>query len=544
MSTIVSDPIRGTSEPDRYWTSTNLGEACPEVMTPMCWSVWEESAELGWLYSMSAFGVIPKSKVRVSPDVNDRGLSCFYGRQALNVDAIKQIMAALPGVSADDFERDLMGSVRPDAPQFPTSYARLPVLLVKAPWTLLRTGKRLRKLHDGMYEKWLATVFESGTPTDSGQRPIDLLVAAREDFIRVFSVHCVVRFMFQGGQSAVTGAAEAAGDAGLAVELLSGVGEVNETRMADDLWHLGRGQISEDEFLRSWGYHGPNEGNPYTTAWRENPAPIRSLARASAERERPAERAARAQAAGLEAERRLLAATPALRRAGVRWLLRRMRNIVRTLQVGKAAYLMAIDECRWAVRNFGAEQVRLGRLQEVDHVFFFTVEECRQLDAGELADPQAVVDARRATRAEYKAMVLPVSFRGMPEPIVVDPDFEANASAQFSGAASGGGVVEGRARVVVDPEQEVDLEPGDILVCRFTDPSWAPLMALADALVIDIGGSASHGAVVARELGIPYLIGTETGTRLLRDGDRIRVDGGANSVQVLRRGGVAETATA
>ncbi|WP_280423577.1 PEP-utilizing enzyme [Nocardia carnea] len=541
MSTTVSDPIRGASEPGRYWTSTNLGEACPEVMTPMCWSIWEGSAELGWLYSMSAFGVIPRKKVVVSPDVNERGLSCFYGRQALNVDAIKQTMAALPGVSADDFERDLMGSVRADAPQFPTSYARLPVLMVKAPWALLQTGKRLRKLHDEMYDKWLSTVYR-GADVDTGQRPIDLLVAAREDFIKVFSVHCVVRFVFQGGQSAVAGAAATAGDPTLATALLSGVGDVNETRMADDLWRLGRGQLSEDEFLSSWGYHGPNEGNPYTTVWRENPAPIRALARASADRERPADRAARAQAAGQEAERTLLAATPALKRAGVRWLLRRVRNIVRTLQVGKAGYLMAIDECRWAARKFGAEQVRLGRLQVADDVFFFTVEECRQLDAGELADPQAVVDARKATRAEYKAMVLPLSFRGMPEPIVVDPDIDTDVATELTGAASGGGVVEGRARVVVDPEQDIDLDPGDVLVCRFTDPSWAPLMALAEALVIDIGGSASHGAVVARELGIPYVIGTESGTRVLRDGDHIRVDGAANTVRVLRRGAAARTA--
>lgn len=544
MSMTVSDPIRGSSEPGRYWTSTNLGEACPEVMTPMCWSIWEESAELGWLYSMSAFGVIPKRKVRVSPDVNERGLSCFYGRQALNVDAIKKIMAGLPGISADDFERDLMGSVRPDAPQFPAGYGRVPVLMVKAPWALLRTGKRLRELHDRMYEKWLKTVYAPADARDSGQRPIELLVAAREDFVRIFSVHCVVRFMFQGGQSAVTGAAEAAGDPGLAVELLSGVGDVNETRMADDLWQLGRGMLTEDEFLRSWGYHGPNEGNPYTTVWRENPAPIRALARSAADRERPAERAARAQEAGLEAERRLLAATPLAKRAGVRWLLHRMRNIVRTLQVGKAGYLLAIDECRWAARNFGAEQVRLGRLQEVDDVFFFTVEECRRLDAGELADPQAVVDVRRATRAEYKAMMLPVSFYGMPEPIVVDPDIGTDETMELNGAAGGGGVVEGRARVVVDPQQEVDLEPGDILVCRFTDPSWAPLMTLAEALVIDIGGSASHGAVVARELGIPYVIGTESGTRVIRDGDHIRVDGASNTVRVLQRGATVRTATA
>ncbi|MFI7194015.1 PEP-utilizing enzyme [Nocardia nova] len=504
-----------------------------------------DSAEAGWLYSMSAFGVIPKKKVVVSPDVNKRGLAWFYGRQALNVDAIKETLSALPGVDGDDFERDLMGSVRADAPNFPGTYRRLPALMWKAPITLLRTGKRLRKLHDEMYREWLTTVFELGSgDTPTGIQPIDWLVAARGNFVKTFSEHCIVRFMFQGGQTAVTAAAERAGEPTLAVQLLSGVGDVNETRMADDMWRLGKGEITEVDFLRAWGYHGPNEGNVYTTVWRENPAPIRMLASASAERERPEARAARARAAAADAEQRLLAATPFGRRWMTRWLLRRMRNIVRTLQVGKAAYLMAIDECRAAARAFGEQQVSLGRLQQTDDVFFFTIEECQRLHAGELDDPQQIVDVRRTTRAEYQSMVLPIAFYGMPKPVRIDPEPDhAEAATQLTGAASGGGTVEGRARIFTDPEQEVDLEPGDVLVCRFTDPSWAPLMALSEALVIDIGGSASHGAVVARELGIPYVIGTEIGTRVLGEGDRILVDGESNLVRILHRAGSEQAAS-
>lgn len=542
---MVTDPIRGSSEPDRFWTTTNLGEACPDVMSPMCWSVWEEPAELGWLHSMYALGVIPKSGLRVSPDVNDRGLSCFYGRQALNVDAIKQIMAGLPGVAPDDFERDLMGSVRPGAPQYKGSLKRVPAILVKAPLALLTTRGRLTALYDEMYAKWLATVFGDGS-TSGGRSPVDVLVAAREDFKRTFGVHCVWRFIFQGGQSAVTSAAGKAGDPALAVELLSGVGDVNETRMADDLWRLGKGQISEDDFLRSWGYHGPNEGNPYTQVWRENPSPIRSLAAAAAQRDvRPADRAAIAQQRGTAAERTLLSRTPAVRRPAMRWLISKMRGIIRTLQVGKAAYLIAIDLTRWAAREFGREQVTAGRLQEVDDVFFLTVEECVALADGALPHVRHIVEVRRETRVHYKAISLPLSFTGMPKPIETGHDGQHSEKTELNGAASGGGAVEGRARVVLDPAEDVDLEPGDVLVCRFTDPSWAPLMAMSEALVIDIGGSASHGAVVARELDVPYVIGVESGTRTIRTGDRILVDGANNVVRILARAeGLPDSAAA
>ncbi|WP_317451305.1 PEP-utilizing enzyme [Gordonia jinghuaiqii] len=494
--------------------------------------MWEDPEELGWLYSMYAFGVLPKKRLVVSPDVNERGLSCFYGRQALNVDAIRKIMADLPGVSGDDFERDLMGSVRPDAPQYKGSYRRLPVIMLKAPVTVVRMNGRIRRAHDKIRDLWLDEVVDG----KSSESPLDRLIAGRELFQWAFSLHCVRRFMFQGAMSALTGAAEKAGDPGLITQLLSGVGDVNETRMADDLWRLGQGQISEDEFLREWGYHGPNEGNLYTTVWRENPGPIRQMAAASARRDgRPRDRAELAHNTGIEAERTLLAATPALQRPVLRWLLRRTRNIVRTIQIGKTGYLMALDVARAAARAFGAEQAALGRLQNPDDVFFLGIDECQALERGELPNVQEIVDVRQATREEYKAMVLPVAFTGMPEPIVVEPDLDSARLAEFSGAAGGGGRVEGWARVVVDPGEDVDLEEGDILVCRFTDPSWTPLMSLASALVIDIGGTASHGAVVARELNIPYVIGTEVGSRAIRDGDRILVDGDQNVVRVLER---------
>ncbi|GAC52688.1 PEP-utilizing enzyme [Gordonia amicalis] len=527
-----TDPIKGSSEPGRYWTSTNLGEACPEVMSPMCWSLWGPATEQGLLYPMYSFGVIPRSKLVVSDDPNELGVSCFYGRQALNVDVIKKTMAAVPGLSADDFERDLMGSVRPDAPKFSGSPGRVPVIAAKAPVALMRTRKRLERLYEEMYADWLATVVD-GEPS---QTPIERLVQTRADFERVFSVHCVWRFIFQGAQSAVTGAAEKLGEPGLVDQLLSGVGDLNEARMADDLWRLGRGEIGEAEFLSSWGYHGPNEGNLFATVWREDPRAVRSLAASLAQRaERPAARASATQQVGSAAEARLLAATPALQRPVTRWLVRKMRDVIRSLQVGKAAYLIAIDRARAAARTFGRQQVDLGALREVDDVFFLTVEECEDLAAGRLSDAQRIVDTRRATREGYKAMVLPVAFYGMPEPERIDDDADDVGAVELSGAASGGGVVEGRARVLSDPSEDIELDDGDILVCRFTDPSWAPLMAMAEALVIDIGGSASHGAVVARELGVPYVIGTESGTRRIGEGDRILVDGERNLVKVTER---------
>jgi pyruvate,water dikinase len=96
------------------------------------------------------------------------------------------------------------------------------------------------------------------------------------------------------------------------------------------------------------------------------------------------------------------------------------------------------------------------------------------------------------------------------------------------------GIVEGRVRLIRDPaDVDADVEPGEVLVCPTTDPSWLALMTIAAALVIDIGAAASHGAIVARELGVPCVIGTRTGTSDLRDGDRVRVDGSTGVVERL-----------
>jgi phosphohistidine swiveling domain-containing protein len=534
MHSPITDPTIGSSEPGRYWTSTNLGEATPDVMSPMCWSVWADAAEISWLQAMQDFGVLSPKQVFASPDPNDRGLSYFYGQGAFNVDAVCALVARLPGVSGRDFERDLMGSVRDDAPDYQSAPWRIPVIAVKAPWALLRMSGRIQHKHDELFTWWQHEVFD-GNHGDT--TALQRLIASRQRFQDIFSPHTAIRFMFQGGQSAIASAANKAGDPALATKLISGVGDVMETQMSDDLWSLAHGELNEMTFLRTWGYHGPNEGNPYTTIWREDPAPVRSLARSVARRtggERPRDRAERSRAASVEAHRQLLAASPAAQRPALKWLLNRMRNIVRTLHVGKSGYLMALDGCRAAARDFGSEQVAHGRLREVDDTFFLTIEECGQLERGELPDAERIVVIRRQNREFHKQITLPVTFTGMPEPLpIVSTDGkESESPRQISGIASGGGRVEGRARVITDPSADADLDEGDILVCRFTDPSWAAIMTLAEALVIDIGSSASHGAVVARELGIPYVIGTKNGTSVINDGDRLVVDGENNAVDI------------
>src|SRR5207248_8189732 len=94
------------------------------------------------------------------------------------------------------------------------------------------------------------------------------------------------------------------------------------------------------------------------------------------------------------------------------------------------------------------------------------------------------------------------------------------------------GMVEGRTRVILDMA-EADIAPGDILVTAYTDPSWSPLFVAIAGLVTEVGGLMTHGAVIAREYGLPAVVGVEHATRLIRDGQRIRVNGTDGYVEIL-----------
>ena len=107
------------------------------------------------------------------------------------------------------------------------------------------------------------------------------------------------------------------------------------------------------------------------------------------------------------------------------------------------------------------------------------------------------------------------------------------ASSEIRGFAASSGVVEGTARVVKSVEEIGRLQAGDVLVCQVTNPTWAPIFQKIAAAVSDIGGSMSHAAIVAREFGLPAVVGTGTATSRIRDGQRVRVDGGRGIVTLL-----------
>jgi pyruvate,water dikinase len=175
--------------------------------------------------------------------------------------------------------------------------------------------------------------------------------------------------------------------------------------------------------------------------------------------------------------------------------------------------------------------VQARALVEEEDIYYLTFEELHDVVRTGQVDDQ-LIRRRKDAFASYQTLTPPRVLTSDGE--VVDGSYRrADVPAgALVGLPVSAGAVEGRARVVLEMA-EADLEAGDILVTAYTDPSWTPLFVAIKGLVTEVGGLMTHGAVIAREYGLPAVVGVEHATRLIRDGDRIRVHGTDGYVEIL-----------
>jgi len=175
--------------------------------------------------------------------------------------------------------------------------------------------------------------------------------------------------------------------------------------------------------------------------------------------------------------------------------------------------------------------VQAGVLREREDIFYLRFQEIQEVVRTKQVDDQLIAERKDAFRS-YQTLTPPRVLTSEGEAVAGSyrrEDFPAGA---LVGLPVSAGTIEGRARVILDLAQ-ADLEPGDILVTAFTDPTWTPLFVAIKGLVTEVGGLMTHGAVIAREYGLPAVVGVEHATRLIRDGQRIRVHGTEGYVEIL-----------
>ncbi|WP_447009130.1 PEP/pyruvate-binding domain-containing protein [Saccharothrix hoggarensis] len=517
---VWNDTLRG----DYLWTCANLREAVPSVMTPATWSF---------------------ARALAQPPIGGHPTSGnIGGRFYLNLSVAFAVGRAL---GLEGFLRrtseQYFGRIPPDVVVPPLPMSRLAVLraAIGALVPFLRQGREFRARIDGLLASAPDRARRLREAFRAASTPADLLALWRSDVDEVLRVDA--RVFDAGARTGSTAAAR------VCRRLVKLVGEDDATALltgahgaAGELASLGpllglarlrRGEISREAYVEQYGHRFADEFEVSAPRPAEDPAwpggldvgvdPEELLARQAAVRD--------------AAWDRLRAAHPGK--------VERLRE-----QVDRVAALARERERARSefARAFGVLRAFLVRAGEVtgrgDDLFFLPIEETLRVLAGD-GTPLSRVPARRAAYDRYRALPpYPTLIRGRfdPEAWAADPDrrldvHDSSAAPpgdDVSGFPGAAGVVEGLARVIEHVEDGAELRPGEVLVTTVTNIGWTPLFPRAVAVVTDVGAPLSHAAIVARELGIPAVVGCGNATTRLRTGDRVRVDGGRGTVTVLR----------
>ncbi len=541
------------------WSNVNVGEALPEVPTPLTWSVAGAFGERGFRIAFESVGCSPPEGVRLT--------STFRGRIYMNLSAILGTLAQVPGLDPETVlflgggrQLQLPMAIEPLGSH--TAFlARLPIAAGRFVRRNLRIGRLVSRFEarfeqgierieridlrvlaplalDRMLGETLRLLDEAGEV---------LLVAYGNLLALGVSLHLLLR----------TALREEAPR--LQRELLTGLADLDSTTPTLALWELAEGLRHEEtarrwvlqeaatarpaledmpagpsrealyRFLREHGHRGPWEAELAAPRWREAPGLLLAALRGYLQDARsPLEASHALRAVRLHAEETLRRRLPPGARSAALRLLGGVRHFVRLREHLRDRVVRVL----WEVRRIALEASARFEGSEPDvgedAAFFLRLEELRSALRQELGEVADLVTMRRAQHARMQALPAPPPlFVGAPAAEPPPPPRDG----RLLGHPTCAGRVQGQVRKVLRPEEATTMHPGEVLVLRAADVGLSPLFPTAAAVVTDLGGALSHAAIVLRELGVPSVLGTIHATTMLRTGDWVEVDGAAGIVR-------------
>ena len=532
---IHPDPWNDSRSGDFLWTNTNVGEAIPDVMTPATWSM------------VQVFLTDAMATASIPPYV---GYGRIGGRIYLNVSVMMTLSAAV-GVSETRYRSltsEVFGKLPDDLEIPPVKAHRRDIIRAVLPMALhvLREARRDVKLlaaylaaHPALCDRRRAEIAAVVTPVELADLWMDVL---SREFDRVsWMLSAATR---SSGASFITTrkrlqrlVGDAAANA-LTAGLRAQAGQLASLGLLDGLEQLAAGEIDRETFNRRYGHRGPHEFEISLPRPGEDPDWIdRQLA------ERADSATSYGQLLAAQEQRRNEAWTELEQRHPVqaRILHHQLRGWAKISRDRERARSEVIRYF-WVLRAYALRAAELTGLG--DDIFFLDKTEMVRVLHGETISPKLIKRRRTAYQAYSALPPYPALIRGTFNPYVwaADPhrrsDVFIEGSAKEADVAVRGfpgsaGVVEARVRVINDAADGGALQPGEALVTTITNVGWTPLFPRAAAVITDVGAPLSHAAIVARELGIPAVVGCGNATMRLRTGDLVRVDGTAGTVEVL-----------
>ena len=512
------------------WTCANLAEAFPGPMTPLSLELIRAALFTG---ADQVARTLPLDD-RIRDNIRRRQLAIFGHRFYHNSSVMREMASSIPGQTPEDFDHQINGQPYPAGFVRPRATVRDVLGYLKFAG---RAGPRLAGIKQAV-----ADVEQRARETDmtavafralSDERLRARIEMLWDDCIEGWKVGLLSTFLVSGpsamlerryGTAAMT---QPHGDPTrlASARLLQGVKDLavlaRRRPEAAAVLAAGTDAPSWDELQRSdpdyarrvqalldvAGHRGPGETELANAVYADAPwLLLRAIAGVA---DAPPQKQVGNQPRDMVG--RLL--------SRISWSMVAQRERCRD------AVMRLTHQLRIALREWGSRLVARDALVESGDVFYLTYEEL----FSSTPDLKPTVSRRRAERERLAKIDLPLRFT---QPIDLSGSSGATRPDRLiSGVPAVAGVAVGRVRVLRSPDDE--LEPGDVLVARVTDTGWTPFFATAAAVVTDIGGSMSHASIVAREFGIPAVVGTEHGSHVLRDGQLVEVDGTAGVVTVL-----------
>ncbi|CAN5643184.1 N/A [soil metagenome] len=522
---------------DYLWTSTNLGEAVPDVMTPCTWSLVQ-------IFIADSMPVPEIDGHRLTGNIGGR----FY----MNLSALATLAAAF-GFSRKRFaeaNEQAFGRL-PDGVELPL----IPISRWRVLRVMLPIAVRFRRQVSANLKK--LPTFLATAPAHCDALHAQIQAAASPQALLALWQADVLPFFHECSQMLGAGArrdgsaivwvrsklTKLVGEAdtnALLSGLSAGANHLASLGLLVGLTRLAHGEIDRATFAHQYGHRGPHEFEVSSARPAEDPAWID-------------QQLAGLRAAPLDVNALLGRQQGAQAVAWSKFRQRYPRQAVsmrHRIDQATAAFhdlegaRSEVIRSFWVLRAFVQ---RAGVLTgQADDLFFLSIDEIVAVLGGDRT-PLEHVPTRRATYARYAVLPsYPALIRGQFDPLqwAANPQrrndifdargAHASISTLIKGFSGAVGVVEGVVRVILNADEGDQLEAGEILVTTITNVGWTPLFPRAAAVVTDVGAPLSHAAIVARELGIPAVVGCGNATMRLHTGDRVRVNGELGTVELLQ----------
>jgi pyruvate,water dikinase len=556
--TTLGDDL-GSSTSD-VWGNANLKDVLPGLVSPFTWSLMQPQLEKVMRQQYDEAGYVVD---RARPLIRR-----FWGRPYFNISLFNEAAYALYGATPELQAAQIGGLVPPESltPAPPSFGQRLRWL--RNSLRFLRIARRARQVASAEFAAVQRRWREERRSVPYLDRSALLQkMESYEDIADPFLLlHLNITLAMSGSFSLlrdlVTHAMPEASGVSIAAELVSGLGEVSSAEQSYALWQLSRQArqsaqvlafleqgvwqdwertLAGTDFLAAWqrfletyGHRALYEVEIANPRWREQPDYLFTVLASYArlEQEQPPFDPQ------LQAQRRQTAECQVLQhlrfgsRTLFRYLLQRAQTFSRLRENSKSHLVQLLDIGRMMMLRAAHFLVQDGFLDAPESIFLFEAEEVKHALRRTMTREalQPLLPQRRLERQRYATRHMPDLFIGNRPVYTAAP---AASETVLTGLPSSPGRVQGLARVLYAPHEGARVRPGDILVVPSTDPGWTPLFLLAAGLVMETGGYLSHGAIVAREYGIPAVLNVPQATQHITDGQTILIDGAQGTVHLF-----------